>query len=160
DVNPANEDFREHAASRRMMPAILLNPGDDCLAMQNEIFGPLLAVKTYRTIDEVIQYVNGHPRPLALYYFGKDDAEAERLLECTTSGGACINEVILHAMQENLPFGGCGNSGMGAYHGEQGFRTFSHAKSVFEPRATSIDPFFFFRPPYGKAMDRALAVLL
>ena len=80
------------------------------------------------------------------------------MLEATTSGGACVNEVIVHAMQENLPFGGCGNSGMGAYHGEQGFRTFSHAKSVYT--ATRRDAFFPFRPPYGEGLHRLFRFML
>jgi coniferyl-aldehyde dehydrogenase len=159
DVNPGNEDFGS-IATRKLMPAILLEPGDDCLVMKNEIFGPLLPVKTYRSIDEVIAYVNAHPRPLALYYFGSDRTESARVLAETTSGGACVNEVIVHAMQENLPFGGCGNSGMGAYHGEQGFRTFSHSKAVYSAGPKAIDPLFFMRPPYGKALQRALAFLV
>ena len=159
EVNPASEDFQAQGA-RKLMPAILLDPGDECLVMQNEIFGPLLPVKTYRAIREVIDYVNAHPRPLALYYFGEDRGEAARVLEATTSGGACVNEVIVHAMQENLPFGGCGNSGMGAYHGEQGFRTFSHGKSVYSAGPRGIDPLFFMRPPYGRALERVLGYLV
>jgi coniferyl-aldehyde dehydrogenase len=104
--------------------------------------------------------VNAHPRPLALYLFGSDKDQAARVLGATTSGGACVNEVILHAMQENLPFGGAGNSGMGAYHGEQGFRTFSHNKSVYTAGLRAIDPLFFMRPPYGRALERALAFLV
>ena len=120
--------------------------------MQNEIFGPLLPVKTYKTIDEAIAYVNARPRPLALYYFGHDSAESARVLAQTTSGGACVNEVIVHVMQDELPFGGCGNSGMGSYHGEQGFRTFSHAKSVY--MGTRRDLFAMLRPPYGQGVHR------
>jgi len=159
EVNPAGEDFGK-LATRKMMPAILLDPGDECLVMQNEIFGPLLAIKTYRSIDEVTEYVNAHPRPLALYHFGGDRAESARVLAATTSGGACVNEVLVHAMQENLPFGGCGNSGMGSYHGEHGFRTFSHAKAVYSAGPRAIDPLFFMRPPYGKALGHALAFLV
>jgi coniferyl-aldehyde dehydrogenase len=159
DVNPANEDFSDSGALK-IMPALLINPGDDSLLMRNEIFGPLLPLKTYRTIDEVVGYVNARPRPLALYYFGRDREEARRVLDRTTSGGACVNEVIVHAMQEDLPFGGCGNSGIGAYHGEQGFCTFSHMKSVYEAGNRRVDPFFFFRPPYGRALDRALGLLV
>ena len=120
--------------------------------MRNEIFGPLLPVKTYRKFDEVLAYVNAHPRPLALYYFGTDRKEGEHCLARTTSGGACVNEVMMHALQDDLPFGGCGNSGMGAYHGEQGFRTFSHAKGVYE--GTRRDPLFMLRPPYGGMLQR------
>jgi coniferyl-aldehyde dehydrogenase len=153
EVNPANEDFGKQVA-RKMPPTLLINPGDDSLVMQNEIFGPLLPVKTYKTIDEAIAYVNGKPRPLALYYFGDDSAESARVLAQTTSGGACVNEIMAHILQDELPFGGCGNSGMGAYHGEQGFRTFSHAKSVY--RGTKRDLLAVLRPPYGKALQRVL----
>jgi coniferyl-aldehyde dehydrogenase len=153
EVNPAGEDFATQAA-RKMPPMLLIDPADDCLVMQNEIFGPLLPVKTYGAIDDAIGYVNARARPLALYYFGNDRAEAARVLARTTSGGACVNECIVHVMQDELPFGGCGNSGMGSYHGEQGFRTFSHAKSVYT--ATKRDPFFLLRPPYGKALDRLI----
>jgi coniferyl-aldehyde dehydrogenase len=151
EINPAGEDFAAQRA-RKMPVTVLLDPPDDALVMQNEIFGPLLPVKTYKTIDEALAFVNARPRPLALYYFGQDRAEAGHVLSRTTSGGACVNEVMVHAMQDDLPFGGCGNSGMGAYHGEQGFRTFSHAKSVFT--ATRRDPFFLLRPPYGKGIHR------
>ena len=159
DVNPADEDFQAQSA-HKLMPAILVDPGDDCLAMQNEIFGPLLPVKTYRSIDDVVAYVNAHAQPLALYYFGSDRAETARVLDRTAFGGACVNEVIVHAMQENLPFGGCGKSGMGSYHGEHGFRTFSHNKSVYFAGPRGIDPLFFMRPPYGRTLERALAFLV
>ncbi len=128
--------------------------------MQNEIFGPLLPLMSYESIDAAIAYVNARPRPLALYYFGDDRATAERVLRLTTSGGACVNELIVHAMQDNLPFGGCGNSGMGAYHGEHGFRTFSHQKSVFTASRWVSDPLFFMRPPYGRTLERVLAFML
>ncbi len=157
EINPAGEDFTAQRA-RKMPVTVLFDPPDDSLVMQNEIFGPLLPVKTYKTLDEVLAFVNGRPRPLALYYFGDDRAEAEHVLARTTSGGACINEVIMHAMQDDLPFGGCGNSGMGAYHGEQGFRTFSHAKSVYT--ATKRDPLSMLRPPYGKAIQRYFRFML
>lgn len=157
EINPANEDFSAQRA-RKMPLTLLFDPPDDSLVMQNEIFGPLLPVKTYKTIDQALAYVNSRPRPLALYYFGADRAEAEHVLSRTTSGGACVNEVIVHAMQDDLPFGGCGNSGMGAYHGEQGFRTFSHAKGVFT--GTKRDPFFLLRPPYGEGVHRLFRFML
>jgi coniferyl-aldehyde dehydrogenase len=113
-----------------MPPTLLIDPADDCLVMQNEIFGPLLPVKTYGAIDDAIGYVNARARPLALYYFGDDRAEAARVLARTTSGGACVNEVIVHVMQDELPFGGCGNSGMGSYHGG---RVLHQPKSVTRP---------------------------
>ena len=157
EINPADEDFGGQAA-RKIPVTLLLDPPDDSLVMQNEIFGPLLPVKTYQTIDEVLDFINNRPRPLALYYFGDDRAEAEHVLTRTTSGGACINEVIVHALQDNMPFGGCGNSGMGFYHGEEGFRTFSHGKSVYT--ATKRDPFAMLRPPYGKGIHRVFNFML
>jgi len=153
EINPAQEDFGGQSA-RKMPLTLLLDPPDDSLVMQNEIFGPLLPVKTYQSIDEVLAFINNRPRPLALYYFGNDRAESERVLARTTSGGACINEVVVHGLQEHMPFGGCGNSGMGNYHGEEGFRTFSHAKSVFT--ASKLDAFAPMRPPYGKGVQRLL----
>ena len=110
----------------------MLNPTDDMAIMKDEIFGPLLPVKTYTNVDEAIGYVNAHGRPLGLYYFGKDGAEQEKVLTRTTSGGVSVNDVIMHVAMEDLPFGGIGPSGMGAYHGIDGFRTFSHAKAVFQ----------------------------
>ncbi len=157
EINPAQEDFSTQRA-RKMPMTLLFDPPDDSLVMQNEIFGPLLPVKTYKTIDEAIAFVNSRPRPLALYYFGADRVETDHVLTRTTSGGACVNEVIVHVMQENLPFGGCGNSGMGSYHGEQGFRTFSHAKAVYT--GTKLDPFFLLRPPYGKGVQRLFRFML
>ena len=116
EINPANEDFsqQEH---RKIPPTLILNPTDDMAVMQNEIFGPVLPVKTYGSIGEATGYVNGHDRPLALYYFGTDEGERERVVDGTTSGGVAVNDVIFHVAQEDLPFGGVGPSGMGSYHG-------------------------------------------
>ncbi len=98
----------------------------------------------------MIDYVNARPRPLALYYFGSDAAEQEKLLQRTTSGGVTVNDVIMHVTQEDLPFGGVGPSGMGSYHGREGFLTFSHAKAVF--KQAKIDIGSMMRPPYGDRM--------
>lgn len=149
EINPANEDFSQQP-HRRIPPTIILNATDDMAVMQDEIFGPLLPVRTYRTIDEAVEHVNTADRPLALYYFGTDERERERVLERTTSGGVCVNDVIMHCAQENLPFGGIGPSGMGAYHGEDGFREFSHRKSVFRHVAKDLSPMRLMRPPYGE----------
>src|SRR3546814_12629656 len=104
---------------------------DDMKVMQEEIFGPVLPVRTYRTIDDAIDYVNAHDRPLGLYYFGQDKSEEERVLSRTISGGVTVNDVLFHNAMEDLPFGGVGPSGMGNYHGIDGFRTFSHARAVY-----------------------------
>ena len=98
--------------------------------MQEEIFGPILPVKSYKTTDEAIGYVNDHDRPLGLYYFGDNKAEENKVINSTTSGGVTVNDVITHIMQDDAPFGGVGPSGTGAYHGREGFINFSHAKTV------------------------------
>src|SRR5690606_38471876 len=124
-INPANEDFsqQEH---RKIPPTIILNATDDMHVMQEEIFGPLLPVRTYSSFDDTVNEINARPRPLALYYFGEDNAESEALLERTHSGGVTINDVIFHFAMDQLPFGGVVPSGMGAYHGHRGFIEFSH----------------------------------
>ena len=146
EINPAREDFRQQPF-HKIPPTVVLNPTDDMKIMQDEIFGPLLPVKTYGKMDEAIAYVNDHPRPLGLYYFGRDRAEQQRVLSGTTSGGVSVNDVIMHVAMEDLPFGGIGPSGMGAYHGIDGFRTFSHAKAVFQQ--VDKDLTAMMRPPYG-----------
>jgi len=146
EINPAREDSRQQPF-HKIPPTIVLNPTDDMKIMQDEIFGPLLPVKTYDKVDEAISYVNDHPRPLGLYYFGQDKTEQERVLSGTTSGGVSVNDVIMHVAMEDLPFGGVGPSGMGAYHGIDGFRTFSHAKAVFQQANSDLTAMM--RPPYG-----------
>lgn len=153
-VNP------QHAATRKrtLAPTLIVGARDDTAVMQEEIFGPILPVRTYRTIDEVIDYVNARPRPLALYYFGERDGDCETLLKRTTSGNVGINNTLLHVAQEDLPFGGVGPSGMGAYHGIEGFRAMSHAKGVFVQGRLSLPNLL--RAPFGKLADFALAALL
>jgi coniferyl-aldehyde dehydrogenase len=124
--------------------------------MQEEIFGPVLPVKTYNGVDEAIAYVNAHERPLGLYYFGDDTAEREKVLAGTTSGGVTVNDVIFHVAQEELPFGGVGPSGMGSYHGHDGFREFSHRKSIYTQLKNDIGPLAQLRPPYGPAIRKYL----
>jgi len=126
--------------------------------MREEIFGPLLPVLTYRRLDEALAYVNVRSRPLALYYFGADAAEAERVLANTVSGGACINDVMTHVFQSGLPFGGCGNSGFGRYHGGEGFKAFSVARGVYV--APRVDMLAALRPPYGKTFRRLVGRVL
>lgn len=146
ELNPAREDFHQQPF-HKIPPTLILNPTDDMTVMRDEIFGPLLPVKTYDAVDEAIGYVNGHPRPLGLYYFGADSAEERRVLTHTTSGGVSVNDVFMHVSMEDLPFGGIGPSGMGAYHGVDGFRTFSHAKAVFHQAKADVTAML--RPPYG-----------
>ena len=157
EINPAGEDLRQQP-HRRMAPTLILDPTDDMTVMQEEIFGPLLPVRRYGTVDEAIDYINGHARPLGLYYFGSDAAERDRVLERTTSGGVTVNDVLMHVAQEELPFGGIGPAGMGAYHGRDGFREFSHARSVYHQIKRDIGPLKMLRPPYGKGIARFLAM--
>ena len=149
-VNPADEDFA--GANARKLPLhIIRNPTDYMMVMQEEIFGPVLPVRGYARIEDAIGEVNRRDRPLALYYFGNDRAERRQLLDRTISGGVTVNDVIFHVSQEELPFGGIGPSGMGAYHGEIGFRTFSHAKAVYRQPRIDVAGLAGMRPPYGKA---------
>ncbi|MFT3726653.1 MAG: coniferyl aldehyde dehydrogenase [Terricaulis sp.] len=154
EINPANEDFsqQEH---RKIPPTLIINATDDMAVMQEEIFGPVLPVRTYDSIEQTAAEVNSRPRPLALYYFGEDEKESEMLLSNTHSGGVTINDVIFHISMDDLPFGGVGPSGIGAYHGHRGFLEFSHEKAVF--RQTPQDILAMFRPPYGDAFRKQVA---
>jgi len=149
EVNPAKEDFgqQEH---HKIPPTLILNPTEDMTVMQEEIFGPLMPVKGYASVADAVDYVNANDRPLGLYYFGSDAAERDMVLERTTSGGVTVNDVIMHVAQEDLPFGGVGPAGMGAYHGVDGFKEFSHAKSVFKQAKPDLGKLL--RPPYGDKM--------
>ena len=158
-VNPGGEDFAG-TNGNKMPLTILRNVNDDMRVMQEEIFGPVLPVKTYRAIDEVIDYVNAHDRPLGLYYFGEDKAEAEKVLTRTISGGVTVNDVIFHVSADDLPFGGIGPSGMGSYHGVEGFRTFSHARAVYRQPKVDLAKLAGLRPPYGAATQRTLKMQL
>ncbi|MBO3273765.1 coniferyl aldehyde dehydrogenase [Pseudomonas schmalbachii] len=155
ELNPAGEDFADQP-HHKIAPTLLRNPGDELKVMQDEIFGPLLPIKPYKDIAEVVAYINAHPRPLALYWFGDDAAEESFVLERTTSGGVCLNDVIRHVGVESLPFGGVGPSGMGAYHGFDGFRTFSHARSVLR----AGDGPDLMRPPYVEQVRQIVGSLI
>lgn len=138
----------------RMEPVIVIDPPHDSAIMQEEIFGPILPVCTYKTVEDAIGIVNAHSRPLALYLFTNDKTVERKILAGTTSGGVTLNGTLLHIAQEELPFGGVGESGMGAYHGETGFRRFSHAKSVF--KTGPVNFFELLRPPYGRLANLAV----
>ncbi|WOH38195.1 coniferyl aldehyde dehydrogenase [Thalassotalea fonticola] len=148
--NPANETYDE-AVNRKLLPRVLLNPSNKTAVMQEEIFGPLLPLKTYRQIDEVIEYINSQDHPLALYYFGENDTHKARLRDDLLSGGITINDVIVQVICNDLPFGGVGASGMGRYHGIDGFREFSHLKAVYS-QTPCEEVAGFMRPPYNDAM--------
>jgi coniferyl-aldehyde dehydrogenase len=154
-IHPASET--PGAAGRKFAPTLLVGVTDDMAVMREEIFGPVLPIVPYDTLDDAIAYVNGHPRPLALYWFGTNGAHRDRVLRSTISGGVTINDACWHVAQDNLPFGGVGPSGYGAYHGEHGFRTFSKAKPVlYQARRNGLE---LLRPPYGRRFARMLALL-
>ena len=130
---------------------------DDMTLMQEEIFGPVLPIVRYAGIDDAIARVNRGDRPLGLYYFGPDEGERRRVLDRTISGGVTLDDVVMHVSMEELPFGGVGPSGMGAYHGADGFRTFSHAKAVFKQAKVDVAKLAGLKPPYGKATAKSVA---
>ena len=155
EVNPGKESF-SGANTRKMPLTILRNVTDDMKAMQEEIFGPVLPVKTYKAIDEAIDYINDHDRPLGLYYFG-GGKEEEQVLERTISGGVTVNDVIFHISVDDMPFGGVGPSGIGSYHGPEGFREFSHARSTYTQPKIDVAKLAGLKPPYGSAAKKAIA---
>ena len=143
---------------RKLPPHLVLDPGDDTIIMQEEIFGPLLPVKSYDSIDEVIDFINDRDRPLGFYFFTRDKATEDKLLYATISGGVTVNNCILHVAQHDMPFGGVGASGMGQYHGFEGFLEFSKLRPVFTaPRLPGLDKLY---PPYGKRHDTIFRWLL
>ena len=151
-------DAPDDADLRRLTPRILLAPPDSLSVMQQEIFGPLLPVVGYASVDEAIAYVNERPRPLALYVFSRKKEVIDPVLTRTASGGVTVNDTLLHVAQDDLPFGGIGASGMGGYHGENGFSTFSHLKPVFmQSRWAGVG---LLKPPYGSTFDRMLHWML
>tara|TARA_R110002110_G_scaffold205066_7_gene416907 strand:+ start:30452 stop:31912 length:1461 start_codon:yes stop_codon:yes gene_type:complete len=156
-INPGNEDFSQQQDTHKIPPTLVPEPPESLKVLEEEIFGPLLPIRTYRDFDETIDYINSKPRPLAAYYFGQDQAEQKAVETRTTSGGMCINDVIMHVMQEDLPFGGVGPSGMGSYHGLEGFKTFSHAKSVYRQTKVNVAKLGGMLPPYGKATEKTIA---
>ncbi len=145
-------------ASRKIAPHLVLNPPDDSQLMQREIFGPILPLLPYDDLDAVIARINAGPRPLALYPFSRNDATVERLLTHVMSGGVSVNDALLHVGQHDLPFGGVGESGMGHYHGREGFETFSKLRPVFRQARWSSAKLLV--PPYGRGIDRLLRVLI
>jgi len=148
EINHARENFHGQQDTHKIPPTLVINPDDELKIMQEEIFGPLIPMKTYKHIDDVFEYINDRSRPLALYYFGKDVKEQELVLNSTISGGVTINDVIQHVSCEDLPFGGIGDSGMGNYHGVEGFKTFSHARSVYTQAKINFMALAGLIPPY------------
>ncbi len=144
-------------ATRRIAPHIVLDAPADCALMQREIFGPILPLRGYDRLEDVIAAINAGPRPLAVYPFTHDRRVLEQLLARVMSGGVSVNDALFHVGQHDLPFGGVGASGMGHYHGREGFETFSKMRPVFQQaRWSSLR---LLRPPYGRLADRVLAFL-
>lgn len=145
---------------RNFEPVLLIDIPEDALVLQEEIFGPILPIVTVNSVTAAIAYVNQRPKPLALYWFGKDKKNLQQVLSNTRSGGVTINDTLLHVAVEDLPFGGIGASGMGTYHGKSGFETFSHKKSILEVRSYLGLGFLrgtkLARPPYRKKVERLL----
>lgn len=151
------------AGARRFEPIALVNLSTDARVLHEEVFGPILPIVTIANTDAAIQFINNKPNPLALYWFGKDKKNLQKVLEETRSGGVTINETLLHATVESLPFGGTGSSGIGAYHGKAGFDIFSHRKSILQVRGFLGLNLWkgskLARPPYGKGVERLLRFL-
>lgn len=149
EINPANEDF---TGTRKIPFTLVLNITDDMKIAQDEIFGPLMIVQPYRSLDEAIDYVNDRPRPLALYYLDWNSDRANQVITRTHSGGVCLNDTMSHVGIDDIPFGGIGESGMGHYHGYEGFLTFTKAKGVF--RKGRFNATRNILPPFGGAMHK------
>lgn len=155
EINPADEDV---ANQRKIVPTVITNVNDDMAVMQEEIFGPVLPVMPYAALGETIEYVNGRDRPLALYHFTDDEQARDTVINRTTAGGMTLNDTLLHVAVEELPFGGVGPSGIGAYHGEAGFRTFSHAKSIFKQSKWNMGGAI--RPPFGPRIEKIADMMI
>lgn len=156
ELNPGEE--RLLPGTRKLPPTLVVDPDDELMLMREEIFGPVLAIKSYDRIQDAIDYINRRPRPLALYYFGSGKAQREEVLRKTFSGGVSVNNTLMHILVKDLPFGGIGASGMGAYHGEFGFHTFSHLKGVFVQ--SRLNSTVLLRPPFGRIADFMLKIFL
>jgi coniferyl-aldehyde dehydrogenase len=145
------------AATRKINPTIVLNAPQDSILLQREIFGPILPLRGFTQLDTVVTQINAGPRPLAIYPFSYNSSKVQMLLDRVMSGGVSVNDALFHVAQHDLPFGGVGGSGMGHYHGHEGFITFSKLRPVFyQARFSALK---FMAPPYGKFADRMLAFM-
>ena len=156
EINPAGETC--NVTNQVFPPTLVTNVRDDMAIMQEEIFGPVLPIVDYGSVEEAVRYINERPHPLAFYYFDDDKQRARDVVSRTVAGGATVNDCIFHAGQVTLPFGGVGPSGMGRYHGFDGFQTFSNKKSVFFQKKWSA--LALLRPPYSVRTRRILNILL
>lgn len=151
-------DAKANIETRLLPPVIVSDPAADSDVMQEEIFAPILPLIHYKTLDDAIHFVNSRPRPLALYVFGDSQNGLEKVRNNTVSGGLCVNEVIVHVAQHDLPFGGVGDSGTGSYHGKAGFERLSHMKPIFVQN--KLNGMNLLLPPYGGLFKKAMAVFL
>ncbi|MEH6450992.1 MAG: coniferyl aldehyde dehydrogenase [Oleispira sp.] len=151
EINPAKEDL---SSGRKLAPVLVQGMKADMTIAEEEIFGPILPIISYDSMDEAIAYINDRPRPLALYYFGYDKAEQDYVLNNTHSGGVSVNDTLMHLAQEDMPFGGVGDSGMGHYHGKEGFITFSKAKAVHRKGRLSTGNLAY--PPYDNSIRKMI----
>lgn len=154
------EDFSSQQGVYRLPMTVVLEPTDDMTIMQEEIFGPVMCIKTYQDVEECVRFIRARPHPLAIYYFGRDKQEERYVLDNTISGGVCINDVMQHVSSEDLPFGGIGASGMGYYHGRDGFKTFSHARSIYRQTGPNMMKLGGMLPPYGSRTEAVLKQML
>ena len=160
EINPANEDFSQQE-SHKIPPTLVLNPTDEMQIMKEEIFGPLLPIKTYKDINEPINYINKNDKPLGLYYFGNNKNEEAKVVNSTTSGGVTVNDIMGHIQQKELGFGGVGPSGMGKYDGFDGFTNFSNNKPIYKQIGFGLDKLLdAIRPPYKGSIEDVLKKLL
>ena len=160
EINPADEDFTQQE-SHKIPPTLVLNPTDEMQIMKEEIFGPLLPIKTYKDIREPINYINKNDKPLGLYYFGNNKNEEAKVLNSTSSGGVTVNDIMGHLQQNELGFGGVGPSGMGKYDGFDGFTNFSNNKPIYKQVGFGLEKFFdAIRPPYKDGFENVIKKLL
>ncbi|MDO3721108.1 coniferyl aldehyde dehydrogenase [Marinobacter sp. chi1] len=152
EINPGRENLGD--GTRKIPLTLLLNTTPDMKVMQDEIFGPLLPVVGYTDLEDAIHYINERPRPLALYFFGYDKEQQQYVVHQTHSGGMCINDALMHVAQDDLPFGGIGDSGMGHYHGKEGFLTFSHHRAIFTKQKFNSGQFVY--PPHGTPLHKMI----
>ncbi len=154
---PALDTPGSEAEARQMRPLLVFDLPPQARLLQEEIFGPVLPVLPYDELQTVIAYINARPRPLALYWFGQDEAARDRVLQGTVSGGVTVNDTLMHIAHDGLPFGGVGESGLGAYHGETGFLRFTHEKAVFVQSRFGRGDLLY--PPFGARFDRVMGLI-
>jgi len=154
-LSPQDEDWSSREAHKIPLH-LVVDPDDSLACMQDEIFGAVLNIKPYNNIDEAINFINQRERPLALYHFGNDQEEQRKVLSQTISGGVSLNAVTMHVACDDMPFGGIGHSGMGNYRGFDGFRTFSHARSIYKQGFVDLAKMAGSLPPYGEKVAKLL----